>query len=371
MAAEDIFVNLNATSLATSRAVSLADSSAETWKKFIVGDLRNLNLYFTDGDGNYVDVSGYSTIRVGVGGINKRPTGGSWEFTHGGDDHTFDFGVSAATLESVLDATPYSLGVSVLSPVAGVYIVKFDATGAQTLPTTDASGLTPDSTVSVKRLVTGDGSTKEEWIVRLFQVPWAYSESWSVISNGRNGALNFGTENLFKAFAGENSVTGYFEIELTDASANVSTVIQAPVTINGEVLGDGVAGAGDFSSYLTSTLESVILAVTGETADVSEGSGLVTFRMPYPMTLTEVRASVVTAPTGDEIDVDILEGGASVLSTALTIDAGELTSTTAATPAVISDPNLADDAQITIDVNGVGSGTVGAGLKVYLNGTRA
>jgi len=96
-----------------------------------------------------------------------------------------------------------------------------------------------------------------------------------------------------------------------------------------------------------------------------------TFRMPYAFTLSAVRASVTTAPTGSTIIVDINEGGTTILSTNLTIDAGEKTSTTAATAAVISDTALADDAEITIDVDQVGSSTAGAGLKVYLIGEQA
>ena len=55
----------------------------------------------------------------------------------------------------------------------------------------------------------------------------------------------------------------------------------------------------------------------------------------------------------------------------MTIDAGEKTSTTAATPAVISDANLADDAEITIDIDTIGSTIAGAGLKVALIGYKA
>ena len=48
----------------------------------------------------------------------------------------------------------------------------------------------------------------------------------------------------------------------------------------------------------------------------------------------------------------------------------EKTSTTAATAPVISDGNLADDAEITIDIDQVGDGTA-KGLKLTLIGTRA
>jgi predicted thioesterase len=93
--------------------------------------------------------------------------------------------------------------------------------------------------------------------------------------------------------------------------------------------------------------------------------------MPYAMTLTAVRASVTTAPTGSTILIDINEGGTTVLSTKIMIDASEKTSTTAATAYVISDSALADDAEITIDFDQIGSTIAGAGVKLALIGTRA
>ena len=113
------------------------------------------------------------------------------------------------------------------------------------------------------------------------------------------------------------------------------------------------------------------IAVGDETTALTTGTAKVTFRMPYAFTLTAVRASVTTAPTGGTLlTVDINEGGTTILSTKLTFDASEKTTTTAATPAVISDTSLADDAEITIDIDAVGSTVAGAGLKVYLIGTK-
>lgn len=112
------------------------------------------------------------------------------------------------------------------------------------------------------------------------------------------------------------------------------------------------------------------VAATNETGPVTTGTAKVTFRMPCAMTLTEVRASLSTAQaSGSVLTVDINEAGTTVLSTKLTIDNTEKTSTTA-TPAVISDSALADDAEITIDVDQIGNGTA-KGLKVWLIGTRA
>lgn len=112
--------------------------------------------------------------------------------------------------------------------------------------------------------------------------------------------------------------------------------------------------------------ESIIVAVGDETTDITTGTAKVTFRMPYAFTLTAVRASLADPSSSGVVTVDINEAGTTILSTKLTIDATEKTSTTAATPAVISDAALADDAEMTIDIDG--AGTDAKGLKVVLIG---
>lgn len=140
---------------------------------------------------------------------------------------------------------------------------------------------------------------------------------------------------------------------------------------NRVVLFDGATGklikeAG--KTFNEARVQSIIVACSDETTNLTTGSAKATFRMPYAFTLTAVRASLSTAQaSGSIFTVDINEAGASILSTKLTIDNTEKTSTTAATPAVISDSALADDAEITIDVDQIG--TSGAkGLKVTLIG---
>lgn len=114
----------------------------------------------------------------------------------------------------------------------------------------------------------------------------------------------------------------------------------------------------------------LLVAASDESTAITTTGTKLTFRMPYAMTVTAVRASLGSACTTGTFTVDINEGGATILSTKITIDATEKTSTTAATAPVISDSALADDAEITIDVDNVGDST-GTGLKVTLIGTRA
>ena len=111
------------------------------------------------------------------------------------------------------------------------------------------------------------------------------------------------------------------------------------------------------------------VACSDESTAIDATGTKTTFRMPYAMTVTGVRASLTGATTTGTVTVDINEAGTTILSTKLTIDATEKTSTTAATAAVISDSALADDAEVTVDVDVVGDGTA-TGLKVWILGTR-
>lgn len=118
------------------------------------------------------------------------------------------------------------------------------------------------------------------------------------------------------------------------------------------------------------SLEVICVPCSDESTPLVAGTALVTFRMPFAMLLTAVRASLTTPAATGTITIDINEAGSTILSTKITIDATEETSVTAATPPVISDANLADDAKITIDLDDDADGAA-EGLKVYLIGHRA
>ena len=110
--------------------------------------------------------------------------------------------------------------------------------------------------------------------------------------------------------------------------------------------------------------------ITDDFSNLTTGTAKKTFRMPFAMTVTSVRGSLVTAGTGATlVTVDINESSSTILSTKLTFDASEKTTTTAATAAVISDTALADDAEITVDIDAVGNTTPGNGLEIQICGT--
>lgn len=148
---------------------------------------------------------------------------------------------------------------------------------------------------------------------------------------------------------------------------------QLPNRSNLNFIGAGVSAA-DVGAKTVVTIPGIlpllsfVMAASDETTDLTTGDAKLTFRMPYAFTLTEVRASVTDAPTGAVITVNIRLGGVDILSTPLTIDAGELTSETAVTPPVILTSALTDDGEIKIDLDTIGSILAGKGLKVTLIG---
>jgi|TARA_R100000149_G_scaffold66436_1_gene45369 hypothetical protein len=125
----------------------------------------------------------------------------------------------------------------------------------------------------------------------------------------------------------------------------------------------------DNNIQLKGVEEVIIVALSDETTDLTTGTGKASFHMPFAMTLTKVKASVNTAPTGASIIVDINEAGSTIFSTQSNRPTIAASGTTA-NAAGINDTALADNALITFDIDQVGSSAKGKGLKVTLYGYR-
>jgi len=167
------------------------------------------------------------------------------------------------------------------------------------------------------------------------------------------------------------TLSGSEYVELVQSGANVKALLSAVKTFITSGFLTSSTAASTYGTIAQAKAEYLVLAASDESTALTTGTGKVAFRMPYAMTLSAVRCSLTTAQTsGSILTVDINDSGASILSTKLTIDNTEKTSTTAATAPVISDTSLADDAEITIDIDQIGDGTA-KGLKITLIGTRA
>ena len=187
------------------------------------------------------------------------------------------------------------------------------------------------------------------------------------------------SNSLIFARSGSDTLNGSASnITLTDVNAQIQFVSDdnspdnwVGVNLSQITVGTGLTKTGSVVAIDQTHLKQTIAIACGdEITATAAATAVVTFHMPYAFTLTGIKAGVTTAPVGSVLTVDLNEAGSTCLTTKLTIDAGELTSGSAATAAVIggAGPALADNALMTIDVDGVGSSTAGAGLKVYLIG---
>jgi hypothetical protein len=199
---------------------------------------------------------------------------------------------------------------------------------------------------------------------------------FSSVTDGKQNTLT-NSAGLASALSDESGTGTVVFSSVTDAKAPTAsptftgTVVLPSTTSIGTVSNteigyvDGVTSA--IQTQLNQQHTEYGLACSDLTTALTTGTSKAYFRVPRGFTVTAVRASLLTAQTaGSILTIDINEGGTTILSTKLTIDNSEKTSTTAATAAVISDSSLADDAEITIDIDQVG--TSPAGLIVWLIG---
>jgi len=177
--------------------------------------------------------------------------------------------------------------------------------------------------------------------------------------------------NDFSGLTIANPQVGIQITKVTDSSADWASVANSTYFYDkGDKLPHFKDANGNVNDIFNET-DVIQAAASDEVTNLTSGTAKVTFRMPYAMTLTAVRASLSTAQTaGALLTVDINLNGTSVLGTKLTFDNTEKTTVTAATPATITTSALTDDGEITVDIDAIG--TAGArGLKITLIGTRA
>lgn len=107
-------------------------------------------------------------------------------------------------------------------------------------------------------------------------------------------------------------------------------------------------------------------ALSDEATPITTGVKL-TWRTPAAITLVNPpRSSLTTASSSGVVTVDINETGSTIMTNnKLSIDANEKTSVTAATPCILTDTSLADDAEITFNITTAGTGATGLKVKLY------
>ena len=117
--------------------------------------------------------------------------------------------------------------------------------------------------------------------------------------------------------------------------------------------------------------QSIICACSDEDSDLVIGDDKLQIRVPYDFTLTGIKANVNVAPVGSDIHVQVQADGVDIMSgVGITIDVSELTSLTSTTLPTLTTTALNNDQILSFDLDQIGSGTAGQGLKVCLIGFR-
>ena len=309
--------------------------------------------------GAAVDTSEFSSKEYALG--TTLTTGSSKQWALGGGS---SFTEGTAVAGGVFSAKKYAANAAASASVAAsgqIYSTVVNQTGSAISPALSADGTyylcdtsSNNITVTLPAIGTSEG------------VKYAFQKTSA-------------SNSLIFARSGSDTLNGSASnITLTDVNAQIQFVSDdnspdnwVGVNLSQITVGTGLTKTGSVVAIDQTHLKQTIAIACGdEVTATAAATAVVTFHMPYAFTLTGIKAGVTTAPVGSVLTVDLNEAGSTCLTTKLTIDAGEKTSGTAATAAVIggAGPALADNALMTIDVDGVGSGTAGAGLKVYLIG---
>lgn len=123
------------------------------------------------------------------------------------------------------------------------------------------------------------------------------------------------------------------------------------------------SSGGNFAPTTGLTYDSIGLACSDETTQLTNGASKVSIRAPYEYFITGVTAYLGTTGSTDSI-IDVNHNGSSLFSSAITIGSGSYY--TFATN--LSQTALTNSSIITVDIDS--SGTGAKGLKIWLNGFR-
>lgn len=258
--ATNLYINLAASSPRSALVKSATNLQPSSVPDFVVGDNgRGFNVYLLDGVGGYDAGSGNAShsIKVGVGIEGAGPSAGTYTLTFGANTTSaLAYNANAATVQAALEGLA-SIGSNNVQ-VSGtwpVFSVEFIGTLANTdvaLISGDGDDLFPPSNIHITETRTGGGGVNETQLIRFQRQPVALQTSWSTITNGWTGSLSTNTPGAFALLGEERDYTSAtLEVEWTDASSNVRTVLQAPCTVRHEVVGAATTAPNPLSGKLT------------------------------------------------------------------------------------------------------------------------
>jgi len=150
-----------------------------------------------------------------------------------------------------------------------------------------------------------------------------------------------------------------------------TTIVGSGATIL-DFTGPGIAtvtSSGGIATITVASEDVFIVSLSDETSNIGIGTSVIAFRAPFPMRIVSIpRANVSTAATQGRVVVDVKVAGTTILgANKIGIDTNATTSTTAAvqTTLAANPTTIADDALMTFDITGIGTGAKGLKVNLY------
>ena len=196
------------------------------------------------------------------------------------------------------------------------------------------------------------------------------------VSHNTDGSIKSSALSSYEQTASKGQASGYAPLDATthvpltnlplpfaQSNTHASADTDSASTALHHTLGTGAnqAAAGNHSHTLVSSLPTFTKYST-----LSVGAGTLRLPIDASYTITGVRLTVGTAPTGANLIVDVLKNGSTVFTTSAnrpTITAGSNSGGPGAAPDL---PTIAAGDYLTINIDQVGSTVAGADLVVSI-----
>lgn len=280
----NLFVNVNANSLASGLVRSVTDMSAVSFPELVIGDGRVFNLFFVDGAGNYATWSGDGSyipnLAIGDCGF---PTGGTFTLKFGANTTApIAYNATMAQIKAALEllASVGSGNVAVAGSPGQYFTVTFQgalAAAPQALLIADFSLLTPASNMNVFTLVAGTVSPAVNAVqmISLAVNPVSFTNTLTPITNGWSGPLSVSTVAVFAAMAaaGGSSFSKIFQVSVVNPDGSTTTLVKTAVTVVCTLVNPAAFAGTDAPTLVTSAqLAAAVLGLNNFTQEALASS---------------------------------------------------------------------------------------------------
>ena len=149
---------------------------------FIQGDTAQIEIHFLkrlDGLLTETAIDAGSSVRVGVGEREARPTAGTFNLSYGGEaTGDIAYNASASTIQTALNAltTVTADGGLTVEAVGDGFLINWNTGNTHTAFTSNTDGLFPKS---IAKIVDLNGGTQQTIYLHLAQTPIAFSDNWT------------------------------------------------------------------------------------------------------------------------------------------------------------------------------------------------